>query len=202
MNNIKVDLTVDANGLSCPMPIVRLKKGIAQLEAGQVVLLQATDKGSLADIKAWADSTGNQYLGSLEKEGVYKHYLRKASSDEVIERKHPLIATNEELMKKLADKEDIQILDVREEAEYAFSHIPGAISLPLGELDDTLTSLSLGKLVDTLTSLSQDKDVYVICRTGHRSDLACQKLSAKGFKKVINVTPGMNNWTGELDGIK
>ncbi len=190
MDNIKVDLTIDANGLSCPMPIVKLKKGIAQLEAGQVVLLEATDKGSMADIKAWADSTGHQYLGSLFEEGVYKHYLRKSSSDEVLEKKHPVTATNEELIKKLADKEDIQIIDVREEAEYVFAHIPGAVSLPIGVLEDKLSSLA------------KDKEVYVICRTGHRSDLACQKLSQNGFNKVINVIPGMSNWTGDLEGIK
>lgn len=189
MNNIKVDLTVDANGLSCPMPIVKLKKGIAQLEAGQVILLEATDKGSMADIKAWADSTGHQYLGSFEQAGVYKHYLRKSSSDEVIETKHPITTTNEELLKKVSDKEDIQILDVREEAEYVFAHIPGAISLPIGELEDRLDRLA------------KDKDLYVFCRTGHRSDLACQRLYEKGFNKVINVLPGMSNWTGALEGI-
>lgn len=190
MENIKVDLSIDAKGLSCPMPIVKIKKGMAQLESGQVAELQATDKGSLADIKAWADSTGHQYLGSLQEEEVFKHYLRKASSDEVIEKKHQLTASNEELMKKLTDKEDIQIIDVREEAEYVFAHIPSAISLPIGELEDGLTSLS------------KDKEVYVICRTGNRSDLAAQKLSAKGFNKVINVIPGMSNWTGNLEGIK
>ena len=189
MKNIKVDLSVDAKGLSCPMPIVKVKKGMAQMESGQVVELQATDKGSMADIKAWADSTGHQYLGSLQEEGVFKHYLRKASSDEVIEKKHPVIATNEELMEKLAHKEDIQVVDVREEAEYAFAHIPGAVSLPIGELEDKLGSLS------------KDKEVYVVCRTGHRSDLAAQKLSAEGFSKVVNVIPGMSNWTGDVEGI-
>ena len=67
MKNIKVDLLVDAKGLSCPMPIVKVKKGMTQLEPGQVVELQATDKGSMADIKAWADSTGHQYLEVLKK---------------------------------------------------------------------------------------------------------------------------------------
>ena len=92
-------------------------------------------------------------------------------------------------MKKLADKEDIQVVDVREEAEYAFAHIPGAVSLPIGELEDKLDNLS------------KDKELYVICRTGHRSDLAAQKLTAKGFDKVVNVVPGMTDWTGDLEGI-
>lgn len=190
MEAIKVDLLIDAKGLSCPMPIVKVKKGMTELKPGQVVELQATDKGSMADIKAWADSTGHQYLGSIQEEGIFKHYIRKASSDEVLEKKHQLTATNEELMKKLENQEDIQIVDVREEAEYVFAHIPSAISLPIGELEDRFTTLS------------KDKDVYVICRTGHRSDLAAQKLSTMGFHKVINVVPGMSNWEGKLEGIK
>lgn len=190
MDNIKVDLSVDAKGLSCPMPIVKVKKGMAQLEPGQVVELQATDKGSMADIKAWADSTGHQYLGSFEVEGIFKHYLRKSNSEEAIEKTYLLTTSNEELMNKIANKEDIQIVDVREEAEYVFAHIPGALSLPIGELEARLSSLT------------KDKEIYVICRTGHRSDLAAQKLSAKGFNKVINVIPGMSNWTGNLEGIK
>lgn len=190
MKNIKVDLLVDAKGLSCPMPIVKVKKGMTQLEPGQVVELQATDKGSMADIKAWADSTGHQYLGSIEEDGVFKHYLRKDSINEVIEKKYEVTASNEELIKKITDKEDIQILDVREEAEYAFAHIPTAIFIPLGELEDKLTSLS------------DDKEIYVICRSGQRSDLAAQKLSNNGFNKVINVIPGMSNWIGDLEGIK
>lgn len=190
MKNIKVDLLINAKGLSCPMPIVKVKKGMAQLESGQVIELQATDKGSMADIKAWADSTGHEYIGSIQEEEVFRHYLRKDSSNEVIEKKYEFTATNEDLLKKLVDKEDIQILDVREEAEYVFAHIPSAISIPLGELDDRLSDLS------------KDKEVYVICRTGQRSDLAAQKLSTNGFNKVFNVIPGMNNWVGDIEGIK
>ncbi|KPC97477.1 Sulfurtransferase TusA [Geobacillus sp. BCO2] len=55
---IKVDMTVDAKGLSCPMPIVRTKKAINELQPGQVLEVQATDKGSKADIKAWAEAQG------------------------------------------------------------------------------------------------------------------------------------------------
>ncbi len=189
MVNIKVDLSVDAQGLSCPMPIVKVKKGMASILLGQVLELLATDKGSLADIKAWAEGTGHQYLGSIEEEGVFKHYLRKASSEVVTEKSYPFIASNEELMKKLENHEDIQILDVREEAEYAFAHIPGAISLPFGDLEKSLSKIS------------KDKEIYVICRTGRRSDLASQKLSDHGFQHVINVIPGMSNWSGNSEGI-
>ncbi len=53
MRAIKANLLLDAKGLSCPMPIVKTKKAMKDLEAGQVMEVQATDKGSKADIQAW-----------------------------------------------------------------------------------------------------------------------------------------------------
>jgi len=49
---IQVDMTIDAKGLSCPMPIVKAKKAIHKLQPGQVLEVQATDKGSKADMKS------------------------------------------------------------------------------------------------------------------------------------------------------
>lgn len=188
MNNIKANVIVDAKGLSCPMPIVKTKKAINDLEAGLVLEIQATDKGSKADIKAWAESTGNQYLGTLEDEQVLKHYIRKSSNDEALERKHPNVITNEELDIKLKNNEEIVVLDVREEAEFGFNHIPVALSIPLGDLENCINELN------------KEDEIYVICRTGNRSDLAAQKLSAKGFAQVFNVIPGMGQWTGKTTG--
>lgn len=189
MEQIKTDITVDAKGLSCPMPIVKTKKAIGTLESGQVLEVQATDKGSKADIQAWAKSSGHQYLGTIEDGEVLKHYLRKSSSDELIERKHSQVATNEDLERKLAANEEIVVLDVREAAEYAFNHIPNAISIPLGELDERLHELD------------KEAAIYVICRTGNRSDFAAQKLTEEGFEKVINVVPGMSDWSGKTISI-
>ncbi|WP_394184701.1 sulfurtransferase TusA family protein [Metabacillus halosaccharovorans] len=184
MNSIKTDLLVDAKGLACPMPIVRTKKSINEIEAGQVLEVQATDKGSKADIQAWAKSSGHQYLGTIEEGDVLKHYLRKSSNEETVEGKHPHVTSNEELEKKLEARENIVVLDVRESAEYAFIHIPNAISIPLGELDERVSELD------------KDDEIYVVCRTGSRSDLASQKLAKKGFTKVNNVVPGMSAWSG------
>jgi rhodanese-related sulfurtransferase/TusA-related sulfurtransferase len=189
MENLKANVTLDAKGLACPMPIVKTKKAMTGLEAGQVLEVQATDKGSKADIKAWAESTGHQYLGTLEEGDVLKHYLRKSSSDETIERKHPNVVTNEELQSKLEANENIMVLDVRETAEYAFNHIPNAISIPLGELEARMNELN------------QDQTIYIVCRTGNRSDLAAQKLAENGFSNVLNVIPGMSQWTGTTDRI-
>jgi len=184
MNSIKTDLLVDAKGLACPMPIVRTKKAMNEIEAGRVLEVQATDKGSKADLQAWAKSSGHQYLGTLEEGDVLKHYLRKSSDEEMVETKHPHVTTNEELEKKLEANENIVVIDVREAAEYAFNHIPNAISIPLGELDERVSELD------------QNDEIYVVCRTGSRSDLATQKLAEKGFAKVNNVVPGMSEWSG------
>lgn len=189
MENLKVNETLNAKGLACPMPIVKTKKAMTGLEAGHVLEVQATDKGSKADIKAWAESTGHQYLGTIEDGDILKHYLRKSSTDETIERKHPDVVTNDELEKKLAANEAIVVLDVRESAEYAFNHIPNAISIPLGELETRMNEIN------------QDQEIYIVCRTGNRSDLAAQKLSENGFSNVLNVVPGMSEWTGKTNSL-
>jgi len=184
---IKADVQLDAKGLACPMPIVKTKKAMMALEEGRVIEVEATDKGSKADLKAWAESAGNQYLGTIEEGEVLKHYLRKSSADEKEERSFPDIISNEELEQMLNANEPVALLDVREEAEFAFSHIPGAVNIPLGELDNRLSELD------------SEKMILVVCRTGNRSDLASQKLAGKGFRNVRNVIPGMSQWTGKTD---
>ncbi|MFD1779149.1 sulfurtransferase TusA family protein [Fredinandcohnia salidurans] len=189
MESLKTNFVLDAKGLACPMPIVKTKKAMNNLEGGQVLEVQATDKGSKADLKAWAESTGHQYLGTLEEGDVLRHYIRKASGDEVVEKKHPNVVSNEVLEATISSGKDILVLDVREAAEFAFNHIPEAISIPLGELEDRFDELN------------KEKEIYVICRTGSRSDLASQKLTENGFVNVKNVVPGMSNWTGNTTNI-
>ncbi|HYK72196.1 MAG TPA: sulfurtransferase TusA family protein [Pseudoneobacillus sp.] len=185
MESLKTDLVLDAKGLACPMPIVKTKKAITGLEPGQVLEVQATDIGSKADIKAWAESTGNQYLGTIVEGNVLKHYLRKSSGEEKTERKHPNVTSNDELQKKLDANDNIVVLDVRESAEFAFNHIPNAISIPMGDIENRLSELN------------KDAEIYVVCRTGNRSDFAAQKLAENGFAKVYNVVPGMSDWSGK-----
>ncbi len=57
----------------------------------------------------------------------------------------------------------------------------------------------MGELEARLAELDQDQEIYVICRTGTRSDMAAKVLADKGFKKVYNVLPGMREWNGELE---
>ncbi|EGL82350.1 SirA-like domain-containing protein [Caldalkalibacillus thermarum TA2.A1] len=185
--SIKADKVLDCQGLSCPMPIVRTKKAIEELQPGQVLEIQATDRGSLADLQGWAKSTGHHYLGTKEEGDVLIHYVRKADPGEVKpETKFPHVIPNEELAQKL-NQENITVLDVREPAEYAFGHIPGARSIPLGELEDRLQELN------------PEETIYVVCRTGNRSDMAAKILADKGFKQVFNVVPGMSEWNGPTE---
>lgn len=178
---IRTNHQLDAKGLACPMPIVKTKKAITDLEEGQVLEVQATDKGSKADLAAWAKSVGHQYLGTVEEGDVLYHYIRKGSNEPEVEKTFEHTVSLDELGSR-----DGLILDVREAAEYAFGHLEGAISIPMGELESRLTELN------------KDQELYVVCRTGKRSDLVAQLLASKGFNKVYNVLPGMNEWNGKI----
>jgi len=59
---IKVDKVMDLKGLPCPMPVVKVSKGIKEIEVGQVIEAQTTDPGALTDFPAWARTSGNEIL--------------------------------------------------------------------------------------------------------------------------------------------
>lgn len=185
---IQTNRVLECEGLACPMPVVKTKKAIDEMQPGEVLEVRATDKGSVADLQGWAKRTGHQYIGLKEENGVYRHFLRKASDSETkTEIKFPHIMSNEELNQKLTSGDSISVLDVREPAEYAFGRIPGAISVPFGQLEEKLSQLDPGK------------EYAVVCRTGNRSDMACQILAERGFSKVKNVVPGMSQWQGATE---
>jgi tRNA 2-thiouridine synthesizing protein A len=77
MPEITADRTLDAQGLLCPMPVVKAAKEMKTLEPGQVLMILATDRGSLADFPAWAEDTGNDLLEHSEANGVFKFFIRK-----------------------------------------------------------------------------------------------------------------------------
>lgn len=70
--------TVDARGLTCPLPVVRTKKAMDGLKSGEVLELLATDKGSTNDVKAWARNGGHELLDFQADDGVFRFYIRKA----------------------------------------------------------------------------------------------------------------------------
>ena len=72
------DTELDASGLNCPLPILRAKKTLSGMEAGQILHVIATDPGSIKDFDAFAKQTGNELMESKEDGGKY-HFLIKKS---------------------------------------------------------------------------------------------------------------------------
>ncbi|MDL4839676.1 sulfurtransferase TusA family protein [Aquibacillus rhizosphaerae] len=68
---------LDAKGLACPMPIVRTKKAINELAAGDILEVHATDKGAKSDLTAWAKSGGHELLQDTEEGDVLKFWIKK-----------------------------------------------------------------------------------------------------------------------------
>jgi len=94
--------------------------------------------------------------------------------------------SNKELEQKLNENRTV-ILDVRETEEFARSHIPGSVLIPLGQLESRCDELR------------KDEEIFIVCQSGGRSNLACHILKEKGFKEVYNVVPGMIAWSGPID---
>ena len=80
MADIKEDKVVDASGLSCPMPVVRAAQEMRGLAPGQILKIVATDRGSLADIPAWADDTGNELLDTQNEGTRFVFLVRKGAA--------------------------------------------------------------------------------------------------------------------------
>ncbi|QEP42577.1 sulfurtransferase TusA family protein [Ectothiorhodospiraceae bacterium BW-2] len=72
------DQELDASGLNCPLPILRAKKAIAQLSAGQTLRIVATDPGSVKDFEAFCKQTGNELVESGEEGGKFVFLIKKA----------------------------------------------------------------------------------------------------------------------------
>ena len=71
------DRELDARGLNCPLPILRAKKALAELQSGQVLQILATDPGSVKDFEAFSRQTGHALLSHAESDRVFTFRLRK-----------------------------------------------------------------------------------------------------------------------------
>ncbi|MFS0750663.1 sulfurtransferase TusA family protein [Oceanobacillus sp. 1P07AA] len=74
---MNVKKVLDAKGLACPMPIVRTKKAIEQIDSGEIIEIHTTDPGAKNDLTAWAKSSGHELLESSEEDGVFKFCIKK-----------------------------------------------------------------------------------------------------------------------------
>lgn len=74
---MNADKELDARGLSCPLPILRTKKALADMVTGQILKILATDPGSVKDMEAFSRQTGNTLLSHQENDQVYTFYMQK-----------------------------------------------------------------------------------------------------------------------------
>ncbi len=71
------DREINTAGLCCPIPILRTKKALNEMEKGQVLHVIATDTGTKGDIRAFTTHTGNELLESTEEDGNFSFYIKK-----------------------------------------------------------------------------------------------------------------------------
>lgn len=76
-NAIQADKVMDLKGLPCPMPVVKVSKGIQEVEVGQILEAQTTDPGSLTDFPAWARTSGNEIVDTIQENGVIRIFIKR-----------------------------------------------------------------------------------------------------------------------------
>jgi tRNA 2-thiouridine synthesizing protein A len=71
------DQTLDATGLNCPLPILKTKKALTKMDTGQLLEVISTDAGSVKDMEAFCNQTGNKLISLSEIEGNYIFTIEK-----------------------------------------------------------------------------------------------------------------------------
>lgn len=174
---------LDARGLSCPLPVIRMRNKMNELALGETLRVKVTDRGAPADFRAWAQQTENVVVDVIDEGDHQTIVLRKLADSPGSAEPHPHVLDAGVLAERHAQGTAPAIVDVREPAEFAAGHIPGAVNIPLGDILAGHAALPDGELA-------------IICRTGRRSDVACRLIAEGGRKDVYNVIPGMKDWTG------
>ena len=95
----------------------------------------------------------------------------------------------QEEAKEMMDTQEVIILDVREQDEYDSGHIPGAVLLPVGTIDDTTAAQVIPE---------KDSTVLVYCRSGNRSKTASAALADLGYTNIYEFG-GINSWPYETE---
>ncbi len=68
--------TLDTKGLNCPLPVLKARKAIRDLDPGDTLEVQSTDPGSVKDFDAFCRTTGNELVEKAEEDGVFRFLIR------------------------------------------------------------------------------------------------------------------------------
>lgn len=88
----------------------------------------------------------------------------------------------------LVERGDVRVLDVRSPAETASGVLPGALRIPVEELEERLSELP-----------RDGRMTLVYCAMGGRSAYACEFLAREGFQDLLNLEGGIGAWSGPLE---
>ena len=77
MATVTPDKVLDTSGLNCPLPVLKTKKALEELQPGQILEVISTDPGSKADIPAFCQRTGHELVAMEEQDGKYIYYIKK-----------------------------------------------------------------------------------------------------------------------------
>jgi tRNA 2-thiouridine synthesizing protein A len=77
MTAMHYDKELDARGLNCPLPILRTKKALADLQSGQVLKVLATDPGAVKDFQAFSRQTGHELVSHAEEKKEFTFFMKK-----------------------------------------------------------------------------------------------------------------------------
>lgn len=78
LKGLKVASVVDARGTACPGPLLAAKKGMGDLESGDIMEVYSSDEGTKVDIPKWCQKMGHEYLGIVEESSYVRMFLKKS----------------------------------------------------------------------------------------------------------------------------
>ena len=78
-DNTKISKSIDLKGLACPMPVVKISKGIKEVAVGEILEAHTTDPGSLTDIPAWGRTTGHEIIESSQEGELIRFLIKRTS---------------------------------------------------------------------------------------------------------------------------
>lgn len=118
----------------------------------------------------------------------------KTAQDLVLDAKKRIREIDHETLLALQEK-GVPLVDVREPAEYAAGHIPGAVNIPRGVLEFEVDGHPAVNCLKDPALAHRESPIMLCCRSGARSALAADALRQIGFAEPLSLTGGFNGWS-------